>query len=350
MSSSSVIAASAAGPDAVPDVLLRHQAAITRSLRATALPVHSFSGRMAAYHMGWVDRAGREVTSPSGKFIRPALCLWACEALGGNVELGMPAAVALEWIHNFTLVHDDIQDGDRLRRHRETVWSVFGQAQGINAGDALHALALRTLTAEGPHPKRRLRAAWVVANATLETVEGQCLDLSLEGRPDTPVRTYLRAVEEKTGALLGASLQAGAIMAGASPGVETALRRAGRLLGKAFQIRDDWLGTWGDPAHTGKPASGDVTRRKVTFPIVAGYARMAEAQKARLRELYGLPGPQAEVAIRELLVAAGGPGLTAAAPAHYASRAVSLVRTCGLDPRTLNDFIGVAHYVANRTR
>lgn len=305
---------------------------------------------MTAYHMGWIDQAGQTISSAPGKFIRPSLCLWACEATGGEVAWAMPVAAALEWTHNFTLVHDDIQDGDRLRRHRETVWAIWGQAQGINAGDALHALAMRTLTQPGPYPERQLHAARVIADATITTVEGQCLDLSLEGRADTSLRAYLRVVGSKTAALLGASLETGALMAGASAVQVLRLRKAGRLLGKAFQIRDDWLGVWGDSAATGKSTEGDVNRRKATFPIVAASTLMTPAQRQRLRALFAPDARDAGRRIRALLEEVGGSKVTESTPGQYAARAIAQVKAAGITPARVREFVEVADYVAKRVR
>jgi geranylgeranyl diphosphate synthase type I len=351
MSSLSLLEASAlANSGASPEALIRYQDDIARCLRSMALPVGSLAGRMTAYHMGWVDRDGHPIASAPGKFIRPSLCLWACEATGGELLCAMPVAAALEWTHNFTLVHDDIQDGDRMRRHRQTVWAIWGAAQGINAGDALHALAFRTLTQPGPQPERRLHAARVIAEATLTTVEGQCLDLSLEGRLDTSLRDYLRVVESKTGALLGASLETGAVMAGAPDATTASFGKAGRMLGKAFQIRDDWLGVWGDAAATGKSTEGDVNRRKSAFPIVAGLSVMTDAQRERLRAMFAPDVRDAGSRIRTLLEEVDGARLTASVPEHYAAKAIKHIQRAGIPEARVKEFIEVAHYVAHRVR
>jgi len=338
---------------AVPDesaLLVRYRSCIAEQLRATALPESTFAGRMAAYHMGWVDRDGRPTTSDAGKFVRSGLCVWACEACGGKIESALPAAAAIEWMHNFTLIHDDIQDGDRARRSRETVWSIWGSAQGINAGDALHALAFQAVAAGDVQSARQLPAVRALAKAALEVIEGQCLDLNLEGRADAPPRTYLRMVQAKTGALLGASLEIGAIVAGAPDEVTRRFRLAGRRLGMAFQMRDDWLGMWGDPALTGKSASGDVSRAKATYPVVAGYAAMTVFQQRRLRELFLSKVKKPASKIRELLEEAGGPELTRSAPGRCAEKAVAVIARCGLSQVFHSEFLEVARYVANRTR
>jgi geranylgeranyl diphosphate synthase type I len=336
----------------VPRMLTSHAGAIVARLRRLTPANGSFSSKMIAYHLGWADRDGKPAQASPGKLIRPALCLWAAEACGALPQSALDAAAALELVHNFTLVHDDIQDQDRERRGRETVWAVWGLAQGINAGDALFAHAFATLAASGPHPERRLLATRLIADAVLVVVEGQSLDLRFEGKLDTTLRAYLRMVRAKTGALMGASLAAGAVIAGADQTLAARLASAGTLLGVAFQIRDDWLGTWGDSAVTGKSSSGDLARCKLTFPVLAGYAAMAERERARLRALFDgsheSEDPLSE--IRSLLESVGGAALTRNAPQHFADRATAAVETSGLPSEHVDQFLEVAHYVASRRR
>ncbi len=333
-----------------PALLSRHAGVLSRYLRATAPPPTSMTGLMAAYHMGWTDQDGRPLDAAAGKRVRPALCLWACEATGADPALALPLAAAVEWIHNFTLVHDDIQDGDRERRHRATVWAVWGPAQGINAGDALHAIAFERLLAAGPLAGRRLRAGRLLARAVREVVEGQCLDLSLEGRPRSSPAAYLRMARRKTGALLGACLEAGAVVGGAGAPVPGRLRRAGELLGLAFQVRDDWLGIWGRPALTGKSRDCDLDRRKVTYPVVAGYAAMGPAERRRLRELFRPAVDGAAVPeLRALLESRAADRLAEAAARRFAEGAVALVDSCRLPAQSTDQFRELAAYVANRT-
>jgi geranylgeranyl diphosphate synthase, type I len=343
--------AAASSSMSIPPMLSQHTDAIAATLRDNALANTTLSGKMVAYHMGWTDRSGRAIESSPGKMVRPALCLWACEACGGKVEDALPAAAALELVHNFTLVHDDIQDGDRSRRGRETVWAIWGFQQGINAGDALFARAFATLTKEGNHPEQRLRAVRLLASAVLVVVEGQSLDLSFERKPDTSLRAYLRMIRSKTGALIGASLETGAVMGEADSSVRARLRDAGILLGVAFQIRDDWLGTWGDAATMGKSADSDLGRRKLTYPIVAGYAAMNETQRRRMVELFASNDEEdRSTEIRALLGAAGGAALTSGAPQHFADKAVGMVKACRFPRGYVDQFIEVAEYVANRCR
>lgn len=335
-----------------PSSLTRRTREIDEALRAIPQPA-GLLGRMTAYHLGWVEPDGSPADHPAGKRIRPALVCWAAEATGGALEAALPAACAVELVHNFTLVHDDVQDKDRLRRGRPTVWSVWGEAQAINAGDAIGAMALTTLLgppeSEPAEQLRRSRAAAALLRAEIEVIEGQTLDLQHEGRPDTPSETYLRMVEAKTGALIGASLELGAIVAGAPAAVQERLRRAGRLLGVAFQLRDDWLGVWGDRELTGKSTDNDLARRKLTYPVVRAFEAADAMQRDEFLSLYRTPGPDEEPRIRGLLERLGGPQLTAGAAAEAAGRAVREAGDCGLGASRLEEFSDVASYVAERT-
>lgn len=320
-------------------------------MRERTLPLSRLSGKMVAYHMGWADEAGRPLLVKTGKLVRPSLCLWACSALdGSDARAALPAAAAIEWFHNFTLVHDDIQDGDRKRHGRETVWSLWGVAQAINAGDAMQALAFLSIAREGTQPERALRAITAIASAGLTVIEGQCLDLELEGHIDTTLRAYLRMVAAKTGALLGASMEAGAILGGADQARAAHFRRAGQLLGTAFQIRDDWLGMYGDPAITGKSSSGDASRYKMTFPVVAGLRAMSTLQRRRLREIFRARHEDPEPKFRALLDEVGCEELTHDAAERYAAKAVSVITRSGIEAGSLEAFEEVAYYVATRSR
>lgn len=227
---------------------------------------------MVRYHLGLEDREGRTRSDALGKALRPTLCLLTCEALEGEWRRALPAAAAIEMLHNFSLVHDDVQDKDRERRHRPTVWALWGPEQAINAGDALHGLAVHFLLAldeEGFAPEVVHEGCRGLTGATLEMIEGQALDLSFEGRFDLGVDDYLEMISKKTGALMACALKIGGLLGRADEGALAALSEAGRNLGLAFQIRDDLLGIWGAPRHTGKPTS-DILRKKRTLPIVFG--------------------------------------------------------------------------------
>ncbi|HEY7927081.1 MAG: polyprenyl synthetase family protein [Candidatus Dormibacteria bacterium] len=330
----------------IPDPLRRQLPALAAALRATALPAGTRVGAMSAYHIGWTDADGRPRRDGGGKFLRGCLALWAAERCGRGDD-ALPVAAAVEWIHNFTLVHDDIQDGDRERRHHPTVWAVWGQAQAINAGDGMHAVAYRAVLSGRDRPQARLRAAAAINGAILQVIEGQCLDLALEGQIDTTAATYLRLARAKTGALIGAALEAGALISGADARRARQLRRAGVELGVAFQIRDDWLGTWGDSEVTGKGCGGDLARRKLTYPVVVGQSRLRGAARRELRRLYTRSGGD-EDRILALLDEAGAADAVTLELRRRSRSALQLVAACGLADDAVADFREIVEFIVER--
>lgn len=244
---------------------------------------------MLRYHLGWEDAAGLPATNV-GKRLRPALCLLTCEAVGGDVRKALPLASALELVHNFSLIHDDVQDRDEKRHGRDTVWSLWGEPQAINAGDALLAIAHLSLaesTKAGLTAETAVRAASLLSERTLEMVEGQVMDIEFESRLDVSLEEYVAMISRKTGALFDASLGLGALAGGASLSDVEALGRCGRALGIAFQVRDDMLGVWGAEERTGKPAASDIRRRKKSLPVVYAFERADPGQHEELARLYG---------------------------------------------------------------
>ena len=210
------------------------------------------------YHLGWVDADGRPADLGGGKSVRATLALLSARAAGGTDADGLPGAVAVELVHTFSLLHDDIMDGDDERHHRPTAWAVFGRARAILAGDAVLALAFRVLLDAGS--THRATALDSLADATARLIDGQAVDLDLEGRVDVTPEQCTRMCAGKTGALLECAASIGAVLAGAGDEVVLQLRAFGGHLGLAFQAVDDLLGIWGDPAVTGKPVFGDLVQ------------------------------------------------------------------------------------------
>lgn len=223
------------------------------------------------YHLGWVDQQGRAIGLPGGKLLRPILCLLSCQGVSGDYRNALPAAAAVEMVHNFSLIHDDIQDRSPQRRHRPTVWRVWGEAQAINAGDALHVLAhlghLRLLD-RGLPPEEVLSTLRELDRACLELCEGQYLDISFEQETRITLQAYLNMIGKKTAALFAASTRIGAMLGAGDSGVIDGLGNFGKELGLAFQIQDDVLGIWGIEKETGKPSLDDIRTKKKSLPIV----------------------------------------------------------------------------------
>ncbi|MFJ6671860.1 polyprenyl synthetase family protein [Actinosynnema sp. NPDC091369] len=243
---------------------------------------------VAGYHRGWWDEHGRRTDAAGGKAIRPALTLLAAEAVGGTASAAVPAAAAVELVHDFTLLHDDVLDGDRTRRHRASAWHVFGLDAAVLAGDALLAAAFDVLAASG-HPAA-LVGVRVLNAAVRDLVEGEQADLAFESRQDVGVAECVAMVERKTGGLLAGACALGALFGGAEAVAVAGLRDFGLRLGVAFQHVDDLLGIWGEPGRTGKPVHADLRARKKSLPVVAALTSDTPAGR-ELAELYREPVP-----------------------------------------------------------
>ena len=231
-------------------------------------------GGMLEYHLGWRDEQlqALAVPAPAGKKLRPAVALLVCEAVSGSIEPARAAAVAIELIHNFSLVHDDIQDRGELRRHRPALWRVWGFEQGINAGDALFALAqvalLRQPTALAAGMAAELNRACVLL------AEGQYLDIALQrGSLPATLEAYHAMIARKTAVLFACAARLGAMAGGAAPELQSAYASFGYELGLAFQEQDDILGVWGKTEDTGKPPAADVVERKRGLPAAIALSR-----------------------------------------------------------------------------
>ena len=258
----------------VPDVLARARRATTPAMEAAVERLSPDIQRLASYHLGWTDAEGRPSGAPGGKGIRPALALLSAEAAWADASVGVPGGVAVELVHNFSLIHDDIIDEDRERHHRPTVWSVFGVGPAIIVGDALETLAHQVLLEASSTTGAAASAE--LADATASMIAGQADDIAFEKRRGVSVEECMAMCANKTGALLGCAASVGAVLAGAPPATVGALRDFGRHLGLAFQAVDDLLGIWGDPARTGKPAGNDLRQRKKSMPIVSALAAGGE--------------------------------------------------------------------------
>jgi geranylgeranyl diphosphate synthase, type I len=289
---------------------------------------------MLRYHLGWEEADGKPAHH-TGKRLRPSLALLACEAVGGDASRALPFAAALELVHNFSLVHDDVQDRDAKRHGRETVWSLWGEAQAINAGDALLAIAHLTLAGApnaGFSAETALWASALLSERTLEMVEGQVMDIDFESRLDVALEEYLAMISRKTGALFDASLALGGLAGGATLAQVQALGRCGRALGIAFQVRDDMLGAWGAEARTGKPAASDILRRKKALPAVFAFERADPGQREELSRIYSSESVSSEDVDRTLstMDSLGAAGYCAGVAAEYRDLALGELESAGI--------------------
>ena len=226
---------------------------------------------MLAYHMGWVgEGAGPKAT---GKRLRPLLVLMVNEACGGEWKQAVPAASSLSFLHNFSLIHDDIEDDSDTRRGRPTIWKKWNMPQALNSGDLMFSFSygcMMHLAEVGHSPETTLQALKLLQETISQLVHGQHLDMAFENRDDVTLAEYWQMINGKTAALISCACQMGALLAGASVEQQQQLAHFGRSLGLAFQVQDDWLGIWGDPEMTGKSASMDLITHKKTIPILYG--------------------------------------------------------------------------------
>ncbi|MYW62839.1 polyprenyl synthetase family protein [Streptomyces sp. SID8379] len=311
---------------------------------------------VAAYHFGWIDAEGNPADGDGGKAVRPALAVLSAQAAGAAPEVGVPGAVAVELVHNFSLLHDDLMDGDEQRRHRDTVWKVHGPAQAILVGDALFALAnevlLEIASVDAGRATRRL------TTATRALIDGQAQDISYEHRERVSVEECLEMEGNKTGALLACASSIGAVLGGADDATADALEKYGYHLGLAFQAVDDLLGIWGDPESTGKQTWSDLRQRKKSLPVVAALAAGGPASE-RLGELLAADAKnndfdnfsEAEFAARAALIEeAGGREWTADEARRQHKVALEALDTVQMPAAVRAQFAALADFVVVRKR
>ncbi|MER5525886.1 polyprenyl synthetase family protein [Streptomyces sp. NPDC002677] len=345
----------ASQPIAVPragsagQILTGAARAVDPALRQAARHLAPPMRRLTDYHLGWADAEGRPAAVP-GKALRPALVLLACRAVGGPMAQALPAAVAAELVHNASLLHDDVIDDDQLRRHRPTIEALFGTPAAILAGDALFFLAVQTM-AQAPPPLCGTGLQWLTA-AVQELIDGEYADTTLEQRPD-PVSPSEAAVMSaaKTGSLIAVSCALGALAGGADAQRTAHLRDFGTHLGQCFQLADDILGIWGDPAVTGKPRLADLQARKKSLPVTA--ALSADNEPAReLGALYATFRPLGSDELERaahLVEAAGGRDWAVGQSRDHLGQALEHLRAADPDAAAEADLTCLARLAADRT-
>jgi len=314
----------------VNDVMSRYREPVVHAMREALERPGVEHVRYMRYHLGFEDAEGRAIDAQGGKLLRPMFCLLCCQAAGGDAGRALPGAVAVELLHNFSLIHDDIEDGSAERHGRATLWTLIGVPQAINAGDGLFVLAQRTLldmAKRGVPPARVLEAAALLDDACVLLCEGQYADLHFESRSRVSLDEYEAMIAGKTAALLAASAGIGAIAAGADGGTTHALVECGRMLGMAFQIQDDVLGIWGEAAETGKSASDDIRSRKKSFPVVYAFDHLSGGDLDELERIYAATaiGDRDAERVMELLQSVHARAASTEAAERWAARALEAI-------------------------
>jgi geranylgeranyl diphosphate synthase type I len=300
---------------------------------------------MLTYHMGWTgEGAGPEA---AGKRIRPLMVLLVTAACGADWHIALPAAAAVELVHNFSLVHDDIQDNSPRRRGRSTVWVHWGAPMAINVGDALFVLSNQAMVdLLQSHPAGTVvRAASILHDTCLDLTRGQYLDMSYEARYDLTVDDYWPMIGGKTAALLAACCHIGALLGGADEDKQEAYRSFGRNLGLAFQVQDDLLGIWGDEAVTGKSAASDLVEGKNSLPVLYGLSQ-AGPFAARWKQGPIQPGEVKQVS--QWLAEASGYEYTQAQARYWTDQALKNLETAQPQGEAGETLIGLANKLLKR--
>jgi geranylgeranyl diphosphate synthase type I len=333
---------------ALPTTLLRAREMVDPALRAAVDRLDAESRRLARYHFGWTDADGRASNDNGGKAVRPAFALLSAQAAGATWRLGVPGAVAVELVHNFSLLHDDLMDGDAERRHRTTVWALAGAPAAILCGDALLALATQVLLDVGTLDA--VEAARLLSSSTQELIRGQHDDLAFETRADVTVDECLAMASGKTGSLLACSAAIGAVLAGADGRTVTALSTYGAELGLAFQLVDDLLGIWGDPRATGKPVGSDLRARKKSLPV-AWAITYGGTVGAELARWLATPGPDTDddvAAAAALVESAGGREWAAEEARRRLNLGEAALAGAGLDDDAHAELVALGRFIVTR--
>lgn len=329
-----------------PAILQRAKELTTAPLREAVETLPKEIRQVVGYHLGWVDAQGRP-EARGGKAVRPALAVLSAEAAGAPAVVGIPGGVALELIHNFSLLHDDVMDGDRERRHRPTVWALWGVGEAIIVGDALMALALRVLI-DLDEPAALAAGRRLLADAAA-MIAGQVEDAALETRKDVTIQECREMEAKKTGALLACGSCIGAILAGAPSEMVDGLAQYGLHLGLAFQAKDDLLGIWGLPENTGKPIWSDVRQKKNSLPIAAALSSGLPGCD-ELHELLARDGlSEAELGrAASLIEACGGRDHAEADARNELGAALAALDGIAIEPGARDELRGLARFLGER--
>ncbi|MEV0630688.1 polyprenyl synthetase family protein [Nonomuraea wenchangensis] len=314
-------------------------------LREAVGRLDPLSARVARYHFGWADDPG---ATGGGKALRPTLAVLSGRAAGADVERCLPAAAAVELVHAFSLLHDDVMDDDPVRRHRPAAWTVFGRPHALLCGNALLTLAGELLLEQGT--PGGAAAARALNEAVLSLVAGQALDLEFQDRDDVTREECLRMSRCKTASLLACACSIGVTAAGGPARLAGALAAFGTEAGLAFQLADDLLGIWGSTEATGKPVLADLRTRKKSLPVVAALTGPTAAGR-RLAELLARPEPLTEFDLHDaarLVEEAGGRAWAEAEAGRRLDAATRCLDDADLPADVRAEFLHLARFIASR--
>lgn len=332
-----------------------YYASVESELRDIILSNPSAISSIMSYHLGWSHENGTSRNGSSGKKLRSTLCLLCCEAYGGNPDQVLPVAAAIELIHSFTLIHDDIEDQGEQRHHRPTVWKLWGTPQAINVGDGMFALAqLAALKlAKRVRPKKKiLKCLDAINRACFLLCEGQYMDIAFEAMPRVTEYLYFKMISKKTASLIAASCYIGAILGeGNLPYQESRYcYRLGQAIGMTYQIRDDILGIWGKDIKTGKTVGDDILNKKRSLPIIYGLINSDRNRSKKLKQIYSQNsiGSTEVHHISRLLDELGAKKYSQETAEKYYFKAIALINSMKIDKKHKVELSGLAEFCLKR--
>jgi geranylgeranyl diphosphate synthase type I len=308
-----------------------------KAVDETCAGQYSGLGDIFKYQMGWTGQSGK-----SGKRIRPMMLLLTVAGYNEKWDRAIPAAIALELIHNYSLIHDDIEDNSQMRRGVETVWVKWGQPQGINSGDSMLNLAFSVLwkLENNYSPQTVIETTKTLQRYSMDLTKGQYLDIDFESRSNVTIKNYIDMVEGKTCSLFKAALEIGGILGESSAQDRMKLQKIGSLLGQAYQIQDDWLGIWGDVSVTGKSNQSDLLERKKTYPVILGLQKNHQFLK-----LWDQAGNNDQLPILEMAKTLEAEGIKQATESEFNrvyEEAFSLLKLLG---KKYKEFEGLSDFI-----
>ncbi|MFD5429510.1 polyprenyl synthetase family protein [Streptomyces sp. NPDC127084] len=333
-------------PPAVPGVIERARVFVRPALAQAVARFPSGLERVAGYYFGWWDADGTPVAGRGSRSLQACMAMLAAEATGADAEVALPGAVAVELIHNFSLLHDDIIDGDDIRRDRPTAWVVYGTGSSVLSGDALWAAALDSLLAvEGPAGRL---AVGELNNALTRMIHAVAREADFDSGASVAIDDYLSVCEGKGGALLGSAAVIGTVLAGAPAAQAEALREAAHKAGTAWQAANDLENIWGDTALVGKPGFQDLRSRKRTLPVIAALQSGHPAAEELACLLKGDLDDTDLVRAAHLIDAAGGRTYAQEVAREHLARALNLLDTLALPPAVHEDLIDLLDFAVTR--
>jgi geranylgeranyl diphosphate synthase type I len=336
-------------------ILKKYKTAIDATIKQMLEEAPDYINGIINYHFGWVDQNFEPANFERGKMFRPTMNLLVFEAITGDYKGALPVAASIEMIHNFSLMHDDIEDNDTQRRGRPTAWTIWGKPRVINAGDFLYSLAFKSLyqLESREFPAERIFSVLnLILQACLELTEGQELDLRYENIKEVSTDMYLDMVYKKTGALIEASIVSAAKLATSDEELIQNYLGFAQNIGIAFQMQDDILGIWGDTSKTGKSSANDLRRKKKTLPVIYTLNKSSGQRKAALMKLYAKSEPLTDDEIefvRESLTWAEAYDYARTVADSYRQKAFSALQKIDISNQAQTDLETIARFLVDRS-